>query len=271
MKIYLCSFADSFLTPSIKRYKQQAEDLNYFEDIFIYNEHAFDGNFKEIFHDKLNHNTRGFGYWIWKPYIILKLLEKIDYDDILVYTDIGCHINKNGLDRLNEYIEIVKKHDFLGYKLRIKDRKYTKSDLFSYFNVLNNKDITNTDTVCATNFILKKTDKNINLIRQWLDVFYKNFSLVDDSVSKIKNFDDFIEHRHDQSIFSILVKMNNLYSDYMLEEEIEPIQHRRDLTNSYSFIINKITWFIPISKLRYKVKSKLINYSKKIFYSKNKK
>ena len=69
-------------------------------------------------------------------------------------------------------------------------------------------------------------------------------SLIDDSISISKNHKNFIEHRHDQSAFSLLCKLNNIFSlsvyenfewsldnkgrnwDHLFES---PIQARRDL------------------------------------------
>jgi hypothetical protein len=48
-------------------------------------------NFKDILREQ-----RGGGYWIWKPYIIKKHLDKINDNDILIYMDAGCSINING-------------------------------------------------------------------------------------------------------------------------------------------------------------------------------
>jgi hypothetical protein len=41
-------------------------------------------------------------------------------------------------------------------------------------------------------------------------VFYDDFSLVDDSLSKSPNFMEFKENRHDQSVWSIIGKINGI-------------------------------------------------------------
>ena len=40
-------------------------------------------------------NKRGYGYWLWKPYLIMKTLEQMNDNDILVYADCGCEIESN--------------------------------------------------------------------------------------------------------------------------------------------------------------------------------
>jgi len=44
-----------------------------------------------------------------------------------------------------------------------------------------------------------------------MDICNKS-SLIDDTPSKTNNDHDFIEHRHDQSVFSLLCKLNKIYS-----------------------------------------------------------
>ena len=51
-----------------------------------------------------------------------------------------------------------------------------------------------------------------NFLKQWLSIFEARFDLVDDTPSKLKNFKDFLHHKHDQSVFSILCKLNKIES-----------------------------------------------------------
>jgi hypothetical protein len=50
---------------------------------------------------------RGYGHFIWKAYVILKTLKKMSADDILVYCDAGMHLNKKGIIRYQQYIEML--------------------------------------------------------------------------------------------------------------------------------------------------------------------
>ncbi len=99
--IYLCAFANIEFMPSIIRFHNQAKESNFFDNIFIYNEYNLpkDEKFEALLSHKLV-PSRGFGYWCWKPFIILKTLENIKDGDILVYADIGCHINKDFIIKL---------------------------------------------------------------------------------------------------------------------------------------------------------------------------
>ena len=55
------------------------------------------------------------------------------------------------------------------------------------------------------------------LINEWCELS-QNYKLIDDSSSKSINLPEFIEHRHDQSIYSLLTKKYNLYSNTKLDD-----------------------------------------------------
>ncbi len=257
-KIYLLSFFSFNLYPTSLRFLEQANEFNIFDNIFLYNEYTLpkDEQFDNILKSKLNANIRGFGYWCWKPFIVLKTLENIEYGDILVYADIGCHLSKNGMNRFYEYLDTVIENNSMCAILGTKEKTFTKADLFNYFNKLDDKNITDTCQRPATFFILEKTDKNIDFVKKWLQVFYDDFSLVDDSPSKIPNFEGFMENRHDQSVFSVLSKIYELKAITSYEFDSKdykyPILFMRDKKDIYDFIIDKtcgksikkISWFI---------------------------
>lgn len=125
--------------------------------------------------------SRGFGYWCWKPFIVLKTLESMNDDDILLYADVGCHLNKEAINKFYKYLDIVIENGALCFELGHVEKSWTKSDLFNYFNVLDNKNITDTFQRAATSFLLLKNNINLNIVNKWLQVFYDDFSLADDT------------------------------------------------------------------------------------------
>lgn len=271
--IYLCAFANIDLMPSIIRFHNQAKESNFFDNIFIYNEYNLpkDEKFEELLSHKLV-PSRGFGYWCWKPFIILKTLENLKDGDILVYADIGCHINKEGEKRFYEYLDIVIEHKALCYKSHWVEAHYTKSDLFDYFDKLKDKNITDTPMRPATICIFEKNDINLEFVNKWLQVFYDDFSLVDDTPSKLPNLDGFIENRHDQSVFSILSKIYNASTVYAGEFEVNsknfPFNALRDkkkiIDNDIQKSINKIVWWMPIRKNRDEIRKMYYDYCSNI-------
>ena len=251
-KIYLCSFGNLDLYPSAIRLKKQAESFNIFDEIFIYNEYnlPYDEKFEKLLRPKLV-PSRGFGYWCWKPLIVSKTLESMNDNDILFYTDVGCHLNKEGIDRFYEYLDIVVYKGGLCFELPYIEKVWTKSDLFNYFNVLYDKNITDTFQRPSGAFLIVKNDINIELVNKFLKVYYDDFSLADDTSSKIQNFEIFSEHRHDQSIFSILSKIYNFYTVSYKEFEINnkqyPVNALRDKKDIYTLLLLELVIVFLIS------------------------
>jgi hypothetical protein len=256
-KKYLCGFADKRLEASLKRFAEQAGQMNVYDGIYLYSESDLDKDFYNHFKNKFN--LRGYGYWVWKPQIILQTLSKMDENDLLQYTDIGCHLNKNGIKRLNEYFEMVNqsKTGLLAFDMPwYTEKQWTKGDLFDYFNVRNREDIY-PGQIAATVIFIRKCPESIEILNKYSKVFFDNFSLVDDSPSKSDNFEEFQEHRHDQSIWSILVKINKVPcishseqypTDWETQKEY-PIWAKRD----------KVWNENPLKRLLKRLMKKLIN------------
>jgi hypothetical protein len=78
-------------------------------------------------------------------------------------------------------------------------------DLLDYFHVQNNDNIINSGQICSGHVILCKCAASVRFVDEWLKIA-ENLHLIDDSPSRLRNFPEFREHRHDQSIFSLLCK-----------------------------------------------------------------
>ena len=57
-----------------------------------------------------------------------------------------------------------------------------------------------------------------------------NYHLIDDTPSLLENTVDFREHRHDQSIYSLLLKKYNIHSDKNINNCIEYIRNRTGIS-----------------------------------------
>ncbi len=142
--------------------------------------------------------TRGFGFWGWKPWLALRVLDEIKDDDLLIYSDAGNTITNS--HRWSTYFEMARARSFVGFFTQYIEQQYTKADLLCE---LPGQWLT--PQIWAGAWILKKCAATIDLMHDWRRVFM-NPSLVDDSPSELPNAPGFIEHRHDQSALSILVK-----------------------------------------------------------------
>ncbi len=76
-------------------------------------------------------NRRGFGYWIWKPYILLRKLRNVRDGDIVFYCDAGCEINPLGAKVFAEYVRLLQQNEVLLFRLSQLNEHWTKGDLRS--------------------------------------------------------------------------------------------------------------------------------------------
>ena len=235
-KIILFAFASNDLKRSAKRLLSQANDSKFYDKIHIITSNKIDNILKSKIKNLLSlGKKRGFGYWIWKPYLLKKIFDKINYGDIINYVDIGCHIIKKNSLKFNQYLDFIKQdknwilpfqyHSNLDHNIKNisfpnrDERKYTKGDLLDYFDFYYDTKITDSPQFWAGCFFIKKTNVSIKFLDEWLSIFEKNFRLIDDSPSVKKNLFGFQENRHDQSVYSLLCKKYDLkgFSAYECE------------------------------------------------------
>jgi hypothetical protein len=223
-KVFL-SFADKNMHRALHRINIQASKMNYYDFILTLDESSLNIKFSEEFRDVFKRGSRGFGFWCWKPQIILQTLDQMDDGDILQYTDAGCSLNVDGKDRLNDYFQLAKISEtgilafqakppsFHNPSIRLPDlteEKWCKGDLCDFFGVRNNDTIMKSSAIGAGIIFIRKCDASKRIINEWINVFRSDFSLLDDTTSRSINPPGFLDHRHDQSIFSILCKINSV-------------------------------------------------------------
>ena len=68
---------------------------------------------------------------------------------------------------------------------------------------MNAKNLLDENQFHSTFFMIRCTPRTISIVKRWYEIGC-NYHMIDDSESYMKNDSTFTEHRHDQSIFSIL-------------------------------------------------------------------
>jgi hypothetical protein len=211
-KIFFCTFSDSRLQPTLKRISNEAKACGFFDEIFVFNEFLLNKDFKNKFKNVLRYNSRGYGYWIWKVSIIKDVLSKMRENDILLYTDSGCSFNRNGSSKFKDYLELVNKSELgilaVSLQENFLERKYSKGDLFDYFGVRDDISICDTPQIQAGVILIRKNKYSEIFFELLQNVYETDINFVNDEPSNKPNFPDFITHRHDQSVFSILFKIH---------------------------------------------------------------
>jgi len=152
-------------------------------------------------------SQRGAGYWLWKPYLVYKTLNNLSLDDWLVYADSGTFFLKNAWSIINELI--VENQSIAGFELPLIEKQWTKKELFLAMDC--DKPIyTESNQIHASIQVIKNTAYSRNFYRDLLHYSQNYINITDEFNRKIAQDASFIEHRHDQSIFSLLYKMHGL-------------------------------------------------------------
>lgn len=225
MKINVFAFGSHHIAKGFPRFVEQAKSMETFDQINTLDQRALDVDFKKLWGRYLVKYSRGYGYWCWKPYLILKELEKLEDGDILLYSDIGCFFNPKAKAKFQEYIKRTLESETGILGVRSYEESYntmpetvyyehhwTKGDVFEYFGVQEDSEITHTTQFESTIIFFKKSDFSMKFVRDWYKAYLDDYTLATDSPSRVPNFPGFVENRHDQSIYSILAKKYNIES-----------------------------------------------------------
>lgn len=202
-KVHIATFGDGAFLNQAKEFASFLQKK--FPDYIVhrYDMSMVDEEFKNQNKSILSH-SRGFGYWLWKPYICKQVFDSMNYGDILWYID-GGMVLKDNVDFEN----IVKwcsqtQTGGLGFEQDTPQGKFCKKDVFVQLNMDYLK-YSPLMQYAAGSFMIQKRHTNETFIQEWLDTACIP-GMLDDSPAKYpsdKIWEPVI-HRHDQSIFSLL-------------------------------------------------------------------
>lgn len=235
-RVWFCTFGDSLrYRSSLCRIQQEAwmfQNALVFDEVCVYNERMLDDAFLQ---KSKTMNCRGYGYWSWKPQIVLQTLKKMNDGDVLVYSDAGTHLNLGGLEKMKGYIELARTHDThnIAFQMPHVEEMWNKMDLLARYPsaMQTEKHPWQTGQYAACAFVLQKTHQTVKMVEEWLEVCLDRH-LIDDTPSVLPNHSDFKEHRHDQSAWSLIRKK---YGSAVLSDETWPCDGQWDLAHEYPF------------------------------------
>lgn len=204
---------DKFIEAS-RRLIVQAERTNIFDEVVSYTDEDLKStkDFWANHGDFISNNPRMYGYGIWKPYLVLKELEGLDDGDTLFYADSGCEFDfdcENPKEAYDNIVPHLKDHKIIG-TLCNWDKNMNKMDLINHLDMSLHPGLM-TEQIQATTFLIEKCDRTMLFVKDWYDTCC-HYHLINDSPSVSANRDDYDEHRHEQSVFSLLLKKHNLYN-----------------------------------------------------------
>lgn len=228
-------FGNKRFIKSRDRIVNEASELKIFDNFIVETENICQEEpFKKVIENYNKNNPRkpnpgrGFYFYMWKPYVIYKNLLKLEDGDILFYADCGMQIknNKPTINKFNYLFNVVTNDEFCptgiatfittGPSENRKEIQYNKKEVFRYFKVLDNDDIKFSQQVQAGVTMIQKNEKSMEIIKKWFELTISNpeFYIGDRRFStKVKaeaQYPEYKAHRHDQSVWSILCKLNKI-------------------------------------------------------------
>jgi hypothetical protein len=202
MSYHFITFGNEPWHASVTRVCADARALGVFDEVRGYTE----ADLSEEDRAYAAANPRGYGYWRWKPALCLRHFETLAPGDVLLYADAGCVFNPPAKARLLEYAEMARAHGIVGFQMTHIERQWTKRELLQVFKCEHRPEIVNTGQVEATAFVVAKTEHTERILRSWNAIPRWSPLAIDDTLT-MPQASDFREHRHDQSIFSLLLKL----------------------------------------------------------------
>lgn len=228
MDLHLTYFGDDTYSFGKQRIRRQAENFGVFKSIQEYGEEDLNNQHSAFWDECKEHmmcerpggERKYYGYYACKPYFILQSLKNIPENEVLLYVDSGCELNKNGISRLEEYYNECVNTGGVFFFLNLPEIQWTKMDTYRRLMLDNDEHLT-TRQIISGIFLLKNTQNVREIVEKWLTVCLEEQGhYLNDEPSILENDTTFRENRHDQSIFSLLIKrFSEVYNFTFYEDE----------------------------------------------------
>lgn len=165
-------------------------------------------------------HKKGFGGWIWKPYIIYDALKKTPDGDYIYYQD--CYNDRRGfVYNVRPVIDFMEKNkiEILPGLMEPSDNKsFMKVDLLKHFDfdkLLSGDDkmisgkskeakFLSRKHICASPIFIKKSPETVAIIKEWLDVCQ-----IPNLILPYPNPTN-VQHNYDMSIWNCILEKYNI-------------------------------------------------------------
>lgn len=255
----LINYANDIFIEQQKFNSKTGKEVGLFDEVISYCPQNIEISFLK---ENINilKQRRGNGYWLWKPYFIKKTLEKMENDDYLFYCDSGSYFIKPITPLID--ISLATGQEIIVFELTHLEKEWTKRDAFILMDCDDPKYSESRQRLACFS-LWKKTRFTMDFINEFLRYAQDERIITDlENQCGYPNYKEFKEHRHDQSIFSLLTKkyeldayrdptqwgngVKHLYHNSKYEQLIEHTRSSNMSTPFYGKVINKIKHLIKL-------------------------
>ena len=230
---FLINYADITHYQAQVRNSDSGLTFGNFDEVIRFNKSYLSKDFLDR-NAKIFAERKGAGLWLWKPYIIYQALTKFTLDgDYIFYSDAGAE----WIAPVDPLIDIVENEGIVLFHTDPvsgnTETQQTKADVFQKFCADDIKYYTSYPRHGGFQ-LYKNCNRAKDFIAAYLH-FCQDYHLISDEESIYPNFPDFKQHRHDQSIMSVLSKKYGIGSYRDPTQYGEPYIQQSD---GYKTLIN---------------------------------
>ena len=248
MKIYVVSFGTPNYTSSMELLRHSSLKIGLVDGVLLYG--INDLSDLKNYDENTFKSSRGYGFWSWKAHIILKAMSQLNDDDLLVYCD-AC---MTMVSDISPYIKNCSK-DINLFSLNKVDynanKYYTKTKTFDIMKCdiecdieCNESIYLDTHQLIAAIQIYRKSPVSIAFLKEYI-----RYSSIKECIDDSDNYGvtGFIDHRHDQSILTILsIKYSSIvqvtndptqYGDNIARKLPQLLDHHRIIHQNLAEIV----------------------------------
>lgn len=215
---------------------QEALRTGWFNTVKPYTPSDLGAEFLAAHRRFLRRKARLGGYGLWKAHIILQRLSTLQEGDIVFYLDAGCELNELVGSRFLDYVRAAEQSPLGLFTFASSlgpQGLYTKGDLVEHVRPHFQSSGELERALMAPQHItgmiwVRKCAEAIHFLEVWGAIMGGNgYRMIDDSPSIARNFTGFKEHRHDQSVFSMMLYASG--HRYYVRDESLPQAWQRHL------------------------------------------
>lgn len=180
----------------------------HFDEVLSFGPQNIDDDFRESHRDILSAKRLN-GYALWKPYFLKKVIEESRDGDYIFYLDSGAFFVRD-VRLLMPYLSEEK--PLFVTDIPLMECNWTKPSCIEFFKAEN---LRYTNQIQSGYIFFVVNDYTRAFFREYLEVCQSTQLLVSEGLGKYervsKNYgDEFVSHREDQSILSIMCKMQGI-------------------------------------------------------------
>lgn len=246
MKI-LVNYADEKYEPARRLNSWSGRNVAHMDCIREFHPCDIDNGFRQRYASVFS-IERGNGSWLWKPYILNKVIGDAADGDIVFYIDSGAFFIKDPQPLLDF---ITESNPIFVTDIPLVESCWTKPDCFE---AMGGKDFLYTNQIQSGIIIFKINQFTRSFFEQYLYWCCQTDLLIPAGLGKYEKVDkdygfSFVSHREDQSILSLLCKINGIkphrditqrwkdeFSFYNPNYAFKPVCHPNDNYPTFLFL-----------------------------------